>query len=82
MCHQPVGSGGRVEGIITGGEERVMELRDTFIERAVCTDADSPRILAGLESRGQTGATGQIFHTKCRAARGVSNHLYETLIST
>lgn len=36
-----------MEGIITGGEERVMELRDTFIEKAVRTDADSPRILAG-----------------------------------
>lgn len=35
ICHWPMVGGGRVEEIITGGEERVMELR-MFIGRAMC----------------------------------------------
>ena len=71
-----------MRGIITGGEERVMEPRDWIIGRAIYIVWNSPRILTGLESRGQTGDTGQIFYEKGRMARGVSNHLHETLTST
>ena len=46
-----------MRGIITGGEERVMEPRDWIIGRAIYIVWNSPRILTGLESRGQTGDT-------------------------